>query len=238
MNQSQTISCLLEAMCGFQSELEAMPKNSSGYGYRYTDLDTIASKIRPLLAKYGLGYMQPIETVGDTMFMRTRVFHKSGEYIETDIVLNAVSGKQMNAIQQMGAAITYMRRYSLCSVLGITSDEDTDGAEKKEAPGTQNKQPVKPQPTKQVTKPVPNTQGKKTQLAGGDSTPEQVKALKSLFASKYDDGTPIFSVDDMKAYSDMRKTKTADEVIALVEDVADRRYQEFINKTVDGEAAE
>jgi hypothetical protein len=56
----------------------------------------------------------------------TRVFHTSGEWIEDTTILPDVAMAKTNAAQNMGASITYMRRYFLCAMLGITSDEDTD----------------------------------------------------------------------------------------------------------------
>ena len=62
MKQSDNISGLLKALCAAQAEFPTMPKDSSGYGYKYTNLDTIVLTIKPILAKHNLGYIQPITT--------------------------------------------------------------------------------------------------------------------------------------------------------------------------------
>lgn len=51
---------------------------------------------------------------------------------------------------------------------------------------------------------------------GGETTAEEKKEIGNLLKSKYADGTPIFSKEEMKAYSDSRKDYTAREVIANI----------------------
>lgn len=48
---------------------------------------------------------------------------------------------------------------------------------------------------------------------GGETTAEEKKEIGNLLKSKYADGAPIFSKEEMKAYSDSRKDYTAREVI-------------------------
>lgn len=52
------------------------------------------------------------------------LMHESGEYIETPPIF--VKPPKEDA-QGAGSVITYLRRYSLASVFGITSDVDDDG---------------------------------------------------------------------------------------------------------------
>lgn len=48
---------------------------------------------------------------------------------------------------------------------------------------------------------------------GGETTAEEKREIGNLLKSKYADGAPIFSKEEMKAYSDSRKDYTAREVI-------------------------
>jgi hypothetical protein len=117
---------LYKALAGFQSEVPNIYKNSQGYGYKFADLGEINDIIKPLLTKHGLGYVQPIN--GSTI--KTIVFHvESGESLESlaDIP-QGVHLKGMNDFQVLGSAITYLRRYSLSSILGLITDEDADAA--------------------------------------------------------------------------------------------------------------
>ena len=72
------------------------------------------------------------------------------------------------------------------------------------------KQPPKPQPAKLAFEPK-----------GGETTPAEKEAIAKLLSSKDLTGKPLFSKDEMKAYSDMRKDKTASELIDII--IEDRR---------------
>ena len=58
---------------------------------------------------------------------------------------------------------------------------------------------------------------------GGATTPSEKKEIASLLSSKGADGKAIFSKDDAKAYSNMRKTKTASELINIIKDELRKR---------------
>ena len=120
------MKALYKALAGFQQDVPTIKKNASGYGYKFADLEEITKVIKPLLAKHGLGFTQPIDGTN----IKTIVFHvESGEAIEslTHIPQNIQLAK-MNEFQVLGSAITYVRRYSLSSILGLVTDEDADAA--------------------------------------------------------------------------------------------------------------
>lgn len=52
----------------------------------------------------------------------TRLTHKSGQWIEAEYPVCAFPAKQ----QEMGSALTYSRRYSMFSLVGIAGEEDDD----------------------------------------------------------------------------------------------------------------
>lgn len=111
-----------------QSEIGTMPKDKTGFGYKYTDLDTIIKTIKPILKKYHLGFCQMLTThENGKNGITTVVFHENGESVQSWFELpSLVLGKTNNA-QNIGASITYIKRYALSAVFGISSDEDTDG---------------------------------------------------------------------------------------------------------------
>lgn len=115
-----------KALAGLQQEVGAIGKDRKGYGYTYASLDNIVEVITPLLKKHGLGFTQPL----DGSSIKTILFHaESGESIESTLEIpQGVELKGMNQFQVLGSAITYLRRYSLASVLGLVTDEDTDAA--------------------------------------------------------------------------------------------------------------
>ena len=222
MLQSESIAELLAALAEVQSELPTMPKSTQAYGYKYTDLDTITQTIKPILSKHGIGYMQSVGGLTENaLTLTTRIFNKKGAYIEDTAALPTITSTKNNAAQTLGMSITYMRRYALCAMLGITSDEDVDANINGTTQGS-----VKPTPPKQEAR-----QKQPAKLAfepkGGETTPEEKKELGNLLASKDADEKPIFTRDEMKKYSDMRKDYTAREVI----DAIKKELQARLNPT-------
>ena len=117
---------IYSSLSAFQSECPVILKETKGYGYNYADLPTIFKVINPLLKKNGLGFTQLLN--GTTI--ETILFHvETGETIKsvTDIPQDVKLAK-MNDFQVYGSACTYIRRYSLSSILGIVSDLDTDAS--------------------------------------------------------------------------------------------------------------
>lgn len=213
MLQSDSITELLSALAEVQSELPTMPKSSQAYGYKYTDLDTITQTIKPILSKHGIGYIQSVGGLtANALTLTTRIFNKKGEYIEDTAALPTITSTKNNAAQTLGMSITYMRRYALCAMLGITSDEDVDAningiVQTQGSKQTPSKQEIRPsQPAKLAFEPK-----------GGETTPEEKKELGNLLSSKDANGKPIFTRDEMKKYSDMRKDYTAREVIDIIQ---------------------
>lgn len=116
---------IYKALSAFQQEIEPITKDATGYGYKYISLPSMIETINPVLAKHGLGFYQPL----DGKAVKTILFHiESGDVIESSIdIPQDVELKGMNAYQSLGSAITYLRRYSLASVLGLV-DEDNDAS--------------------------------------------------------------------------------------------------------------
>lgn len=140
---------IYKALADFQQEVPTIKKNASWYGYKFADLEEITKVINPLLKKHGLGYTQPLDGTN----LKTTLFHiESGDTIESSVEIpQGVQLAKMNEFQVMGSAITYYRRYSLVSILGLVTDEDADaaGEQVNKAHVTPPKPAEEPKPTKE-----------------------------------------------------------------------------------------
>lgn len=157
-----------KALMNFQANCPPIEKNTKGYGYMYADLAQITETIKPHLQKAGLSYTQLPFNDGGRVGVKTILIHpESGQRITATLQanLNENNASKMTPIQQMGSIITYLRRYSISSILSIVSDEDIDGA---------NVPVVAAKATKAV-KPKPVTKPKVTYLTSAQLT----KALES-----------------------------------------------------------
>lgn len=211
MEQSESIKALLESLVNVQAELSTLPKDKQGYGYKYTELDTVISSIKPLFTKYKLGFMQSLTVFINKPAITTRIFNTLGEWIEDTTLLPEISVGKTNAAQNLGAAITYMKRYALCAMLGISSDEDVDAATVTPKDEGKNEKVNSSKPT----------------LKGGPDTPEQKAKIKALLDTTDADGKRIFSNEERKQVAEWRKTTTADEVIKSLEQYKKDRMVEI-----------
>ena len=129
MNKSETIGKLAEALSRAQAEMHAAKFNSVNPFLKnnYADLGSIIDTAKPVLGKVGLAVTQLTFNDGDRVGVETVLTHASGEWISTQFSLPPADEKGKSGAQVAGSIITYLRRYSLAAILGMYSDEDTDG---------------------------------------------------------------------------------------------------------------
>lgn len=123
---SETIGKLAMALVKFNTEVETIAKDAKNPHFKnnYATLDNIVEVIRPLLAKQGVIVMQIPGGDGENVIMKTMLLHESGEYMESEALIMRPA---KNDPQGVGSCITYARRYSLCSMLSLSTGEDDDG---------------------------------------------------------------------------------------------------------------
>lgn len=154
MNKSESISKLAEALSKLQGEIQNLPKDKQGFGYKYTELASILDVTRPLCAKYELAVTQlccnpeDINCVG----VETILTHSSGEWLSSVLYMTVTPGRGMSPAQAAGSVITYARRYALAAILGIAQTDDD--ASIKETKPPQEKEENKPPQEKEENKPL------------------------------------------------------------------------------------
>lgn len=157
MKTSENINELAVALNKAQSEFMVAKKDAKNpfFKSKYATLNSVYEAVAPALLSNGFTIIQPIVDNN----VETTLVHASGQFITSSCPI--VCAKQ-NDPQAMGSAITYARRYSLASLLGVMTDEDDDG---EKAMGRQTKQasaPEKNEPQKPV--PAPNEKPKEQSL--------------------------------------------------------------------------
>lgn len=141
MRYSTELSNIATALAKVQSEIKNPIKNQTNKGVqgspKYANLeDTLQDYVRPICSKHGISIFQSVKTdESGKVGVCTVLLHESGEFIESDYVFCDVvipisnQGKKiLTEGQATGVCITYLRRYSLNSALGINGDKDTDGS--------------------------------------------------------------------------------------------------------------
>jgi hypothetical protein len=134
MKTSEQIDKLALALCKAQGAIDNIEKNRKAHGYQYADLGQCLTAIRLPFFENGLCIVQaPIDKENLGKAIITRIIHSSGQWIESEFSFGLVELKNkdgkavLNPLQQLGAAITYARRYGLSSMVGL-SQEDDDAA--------------------------------------------------------------------------------------------------------------
>ncbi len=149
MQTSDSIDELVTALVLAQGVIKPPKHNARGQArggtYSYADLGAVFESVIKPLSDQGLAIVQAPTLHGEEFVLITRILHTSGQWIEASYPLpRGVSS------QDMGSAITYGRRYSLCAILGIAAEEDDDGAK-----ATTPARPASPKRTTTTEKGLP-----------------------------------------------------------------------------------
>ena len=142
---------LATALAKAQAAFPAVPKTGKNPHLKndYSTLDDVIKAIRQPLADNGMSFVQLLGSNGGGVTLRTMLLHESGQSLESTVAIDPGEGSRgVNALQALGSAITYMKRYSLTAMLGIAADGDTDGE------GTQAKAAPRKQQQKQAAPPT------------------------------------------------------------------------------------
>lgn len=120
--QSENINELATALSKAQGEMQAAIKDSINpfFKSKYADLGSVWDAARPVLCKHGLCVMQTTDVIGDKNILITTLAHSSGQWMKSSILINPTK----NDSQGVGAAMTYLRRYTLAAMVGVVTEDD------------------------------------------------------------------------------------------------------------------
>lgn len=115
---------LAKALVEFRKAFKQPKKDANNpfFKSKYVSLDAVVEAIDGVLPSCGLTYVQMPMYEGGKFMLNTVIMHTSGEWISGTYPIPE-NGKS----QELGSAITYARRYSLCAAFGVVADEDDDG---------------------------------------------------------------------------------------------------------------
>jgi len=82
-----------------------------------------AERVQAALATAARGDSRP---TSDYIGVESILTHESGEFVAERILIPLTEEKGKSKVQSAGSTLTYLRRYSWASILGMYSDEDTD----------------------------------------------------------------------------------------------------------------
>ncbi len=111
-----------EKLFNLQQEIGTISKDASNpfYKSKYFDINSLIKQLQPLLKKHKLLLLQPIEE--DMVVSKLICINGTGG------VISGLKLPEISDPQKLGSCITYYRRYTLSSLLGLQSEDDDGNA--------------------------------------------------------------------------------------------------------------
>lgn len=122
----QGIGKLAKALAAAQGAIKGASKDRTNPHFKsqYADLTAVWEACRDALAKNEIAVIQAPRYDDGRLILHTTLAHSSGEQISGTFPVTPVQ----NTPQGLGSALTYARRYSLASMVGVAPEgEDDDG---------------------------------------------------------------------------------------------------------------
>jgi hypothetical protein len=119
------LSGLFAAMAKAQLQVRSVSKDGSNPHFRssYVTLDSILAGPVKVFNQHGIAIMQLPSLADNRISVRTVLAHANGANIQSDLSLPC----DLNNPHKVGSTLTYLKRFSLTSILGIPGEEDDDG---------------------------------------------------------------------------------------------------------------
>ena len=108
-----------------QKEVGAISKDSKNpfFKSKYFDINSLIQHVNPILTKNGLVLLQPI--------LDGKQYSIIQNADNTDKVESYLELPNLSDPQKLGSAVTYYRRYTLCSLLALQAEDDDANAASK-----------------------------------------------------------------------------------------------------------
>ena len=180
MNQSENIHELAGALAKAQGEMTPVykdkkvafdTKQNDKVKYKYADLASCYDACRTQLSKNEIAITQPIGVVNGMWVITTVLTHSSGQWMSSMLPINITLPPTA-----LGSLITYMRRYTLCAMVGLAPEDDDAQAASREYENI---------PCTNKGKPEMNTSSDKIGL-------DQIALIASLVSKLTDDSYKSF----------------------------------------------
>src|SRR3974390_672523 len=132
--QSEKINLLAEALAKAQGVIVAPPRSrtvrvvprtgGAGYTFKYATLSDIIDAVQKPLSDNGIARLQLVshDSNGGFYKLTTYLMHSSGQFIACEVPIIT----EGHSNQQFGSALTYMKRYTLSAMVGLSAPEEVD----------------------------------------------------------------------------------------------------------------
>jgi len=127
MNKPTTPNTATASLVAALAALDNVKANkiNPAFKAKYVSLDALLDAIKPVLLEHDLALIQTLVSQEGKVGVSTAFLHVSGERFDFGTLLVKADGL---TAQQIGGAITYIRRQSIQTACSISVDLDDDGA--------------------------------------------------------------------------------------------------------------
>jgi len=132
MLKSDTITKLAEALLNAQKKITVAVRNAEGNRGKYANFEAVIDAVKEPLNENNIVLIQAVNfNREDGVFIETTLLHTSGEFCSSTTPIYCI---KPNDPQALGSGITYSKRYSIQSLLGLPSTDDDGELASKEKP--------------------------------------------------------------------------------------------------------
>ena len=186
-------------------------------GFQFRGIDDVMNELHSSLAKCGVFVLPKVleETRttgktsrgGDMFYTRLKInfgfYAEDGSHVDAVVIGEAMDTGDKASNKALSIGLKYAMLQVFC--IPTEDDKDPDAVSPQPAAGTMQ-QPQQKKPAAKFD----------FEPKGGETTPAEKKEIGGLLSTKYPNGGAVFSKDEAKKYSDMRKDYTAREVIETI----------------------
>jgi len=115
-----------QAMSKFRAECPVIKKTKQAHNSKYAGLAETIEQIKPHLEACGLSHSWTTDQASGAVSVTCRVTHTLGHSESTTLFSEPDKSGSKNSIQAIGSAVTYLQRYTLSSILGLASADESD----------------------------------------------------------------------------------------------------------------
>lgn len=211
MNEQKTK--IYEAVTAVMKKINAIGKDRKNQqqGFAYRGIDDVMNELHPILAECGMFIVPEVikeerterqTKTGAVLFYSRQTIRFTFFADDGSNIIATVIGEGMDSGDKASnKALSIGFKYACLQVFCIPTEDDKD-------PDAVTPEPVEPSTP---------------QVKGGESTPWEKQEISRLLAGVHASGAPVFTLDDKKAYSAMRKEKTAQELITCIKQDLQKR---------------
>jgi len=136
--KNQARKAFYDAKSEFQSKKPTIKKTSKvGYTsrnsntktqYSFAPLSEIQKQVDPILAELGFSYDYKQTDEKGSITITCVLSHRLGHSETSSLTAPHDNSGGKNAIQSIGSTVSYLKRYTLTNIIGLSTEDDDDGA--------------------------------------------------------------------------------------------------------------